>query len=171
MAELDDYFAEQRPLLRAGDDAQEIYRFLTDPPMPPGLRRLTAPLGPMGTPLYGVASRQVWSRMSRVAYSALPDWAVELYSHPGLLGSIDDPLAALPADRGPDGAAVADRAGRRALTRPPARCLLLNSAFVHRRDVDRLVHLEVGHAVPAHLIAHARLAATAEPPAASDGRR
>ncbi|MEY9905046.1 uncharacterized protein (DUF2236 family) [Catenulispora sp. MAP12-49] len=81
MAELDDYFAEQRPLLRAGDDAQEIYRFLTDPPMPPGLRRLTAPLGPMGTPLYGVASRQVWSRMSRVAYSALPDWAVELYGH------------------------------------------------------------------------------------------
>lgn len=80
--ELAHYFTEQRPLLRAAADAQEIYRFLTDPPMPPGLRKLTAPLGPAGTPLYGLASHQVWRRLSRVAYSALPEWAVALYGHP-----------------------------------------------------------------------------------------
>jgi uncharacterized protein (DUF2236 family) len=84
-AELADYFDDVRPVLRAAAEAQEIYQFLTAPPMPPGLSRRIAPLGGAGGAVdaaYGLASRQGWQRVSRVAYSALPSWASTLYGHP-----------------------------------------------------------------------------------------
>jgi uncharacterized protein (DUF2236 family) len=84
-ASLAGYFADVRPTLRATEEAQEIFQFLTAPPMPPGLERRLALLG--GTAgvsglAYGVASRQSWQRLSRVAYSALPGWAIACYGHP-----------------------------------------------------------------------------------------
>jgi hypothetical protein len=71
-----------RPDLRATPEAQEIYQFLTAPPMPPGIARVTAPTLGIGDSLYALASRHVWRDLSRVAYSALPDWAIAQYGHP-----------------------------------------------------------------------------------------
>jgi uncharacterized protein (DUF2236 family) len=81
-AELAGYFDGVRPVLRATAEAQEIYAFLTAPPMPPELSRRVGPLGGVADAAYGLASRQGWQRVSRVAYSALPGWATARYGHP-----------------------------------------------------------------------------------------
>jgi uncharacterized protein (DUF2236 family) len=84
-AALAGYFADMRPVLRMSQDAGEIFRFLTEPPMPPGLRQRLAKLGGasgLGGVAYGLASRQSWRRLALVAYSALPGWAIEHYGCP-----------------------------------------------------------------------------------------
>lgn len=80
-AALEQYFDEVRPELAASPDAEDIYTFLTDPPMPPQFTRLFSPFGRLGSTAYSLGSRHGWRRLSRVAYSALPAWAVDLYGH------------------------------------------------------------------------------------------
>lgn len=65
------YFTRMRPVLRVGDDAAIIYRFLHRPPLPTRLR-----LGLLAyEPLFG-----------HLAYSLLPTWARRMYGHRGYPG-------------------------------------------------------------------------------------
>lgn len=64
--EMDEYFTAMRPSLRAGADADTIYRFLHRPPLPARLR----PGLLAYEPLFG-----------HLAFSLLPRWASRLYGH------------------------------------------------------------------------------------------
>lgn len=61
-----DYFAAMRPELRAGEDAEIVYRFLQRPPLQAPLR--------YGLPIYGPL-------IGQLAYSLLPAWAIRAYGH------------------------------------------------------------------------------------------
>jgi uncharacterized protein (DUF2236 family) len=82
VGELAEYFTGIRARLHCTDEAREIYDFLVDPPMPPALSRTIQPIRPLADAVYGLAASQGWRRLSRVAYSALPAWAIELYGRP-----------------------------------------------------------------------------------------
>ncbi|WP_412542014.1 oxygenase MpaB family protein [Longispora sp. K20-0274] len=62
-ADMGDYFERMRPALARTVEADEIYDFLTTPPVNPPMRA-------------------GWWPVARVAYGLLPPWAVELYGRP-----------------------------------------------------------------------------------------
>lgn len=64
--EMEEYFAEIRPALARTDNSEIIYNFLQGPPVKPWAR--------LGLPLYRAV-------IGHVAYSVLPDWALELHGH------------------------------------------------------------------------------------------
>lgn len=64
--EMAGYFAAMRPELRAGEDAELIYRYLHRPPVSGSLR--------FGLPAYEAL-------LGHVAYSLLPRWAIRMYGH------------------------------------------------------------------------------------------
>jgi uncharacterized protein (DUF2236 family) len=61
-----DYFQRMRPVLRHSEDAEVVYRFLHRPPVRGPLR--------LGLGVYE-------SVVGHLAYSLLPDWAIERYGH------------------------------------------------------------------------------------------
>jgi uncharacterized protein (DUF2236 family) len=71
--ELQAYFSEIAPELRASDDAKRAALFIALPPLPPLLR--------FGTPI-----APLWGSMTSLASAALPRWARNLYGWPTLPG-------------------------------------------------------------------------------------
>ncbi|MGH3623879.1 MAG: oxygenase MpaB family protein [Sciscionella sp.] len=63
-----DYFGRMRPVLRTGDDAAIIYRFLHRPPLSGRLRA-------------GLLAYEPF--VGHLAYSLLPSWATRMYGHRG----------------------------------------------------------------------------------------
>ncbi|RJL33480.1 oxygenase MpaB family protein [Bailinhaonella thermotolerans] len=85
VAEMEEYFASVRPVLRVSEEARQIMRFLLWPTMPEDLRRL-APVKPAYLPF------------GALCYYTLPRWARDMY---GLLPEVPQPAvtAALKAFR------------------------------------------------------------------------
>ena len=71
VAEMADYFAEQRHELRVTASAREAARFVLLPPMPAKVR--------LGTP-----ARPAWALLAGTAFGMLPRWTRRLYRMPGL---------------------------------------------------------------------------------------
>ncbi len=67
MAELDAYYGQVRPSLRACDEAKEALRLLFRPPVPEGNRTLKVALPPFNV----------------LAFATLPGWARRMYGRPG----------------------------------------------------------------------------------------
>lgn len=72
MAELEAYFREIRPRLRATPIAREEASYVIAPPMPAR---------------FAVIARPAWSAVAGLAFAALPHWARRLYSIPELPGA------------------------------------------------------------------------------------
>ena len=73
MAEMQNYFQNIAPELRASDDAKRAALFLTIPPMPNAVRFAT-PAAP------------AWASLALLAASSLPQWARRLYGTPQIPG-------------------------------------------------------------------------------------
>jgi len=73
VSQMQSYFSEISPELRASDDAKRAALFLTIPPLPTAVRFAT-PAAP------------AWASLALVAASALPAWARSLYGTPQLPG-------------------------------------------------------------------------------------
>lgn len=71
-AELDEYFEQIRPQLRATRVAREEASYVIAPPI---------------RARYAVAARPAWSSVAGLAFAALPRWARRLYSMPELPGA------------------------------------------------------------------------------------
>lgn len=71
VAEMADYFAEQRPALRVTASAREAARFVLFPPMPAKVQ--------LATP-----ARPAWTLMASTAAAMLPRWTRRMYRLPGL---------------------------------------------------------------------------------------
>ncbi len=69
--DLDGYFADMAPMLRATAEAQRAVRFLFAPPMPAWVRLLTP-------------ARPAWGGLATLAFGLLPSWARKMYRLPGL---------------------------------------------------------------------------------------
>lgn len=72
-SEMQQYFDDIAPELRASDDAKRAALFLTIPPMPTVIR-LSTPAAP------------AWASLALLAASALPHWARKLYGTPHIPG-------------------------------------------------------------------------------------
>ena len=73
MAQMQQYFQDMAPELRASDDAKRAALFLTIPPMPTAIR-LATPAAP------------AWASLALLAASSLPQWARKLYGTPQIPG-------------------------------------------------------------------------------------
>ena len=71
VGQMDAYFREVQPQLRATESAREAVRFLLWPPMPA--------LVQLGTP-----ARPAWAALVTAAFAMLPAWSRRLYGLPGL---------------------------------------------------------------------------------------
>ncbi|WP_051426070.1 oxygenase MpaB family protein [Jiangella gansuensis] len=69
-ADVDAFFRDVRPRLALTDEARDVARFLTLPPMP---NRLVVPIG-----------RPAWLGVATTAFALLPRWARRMYRLPGL---------------------------------------------------------------------------------------
>jgi uncharacterized protein (DUF2236 family) len=74
VGQMQNYFAEIKPVLKASDDAKRAALFIALPPLPPLLR--------FGTPI-----APLWSGITSLAAAALPKWAKKLYGWPTLPGT------------------------------------------------------------------------------------
>jgi uncharacterized protein (DUF2236 family) len=81
VGELAEYIASVRPGLRPTKESAQIYDFLSCPPPPAWFSRRTQPAAPIAQAAYRGTAAIVWGPLSRMAYSALPPWAVSLYQH------------------------------------------------------------------------------------------
>ena len=70
-AELADYFASVRPVLRITEDARRAFRAAVAPPMPGWVQLLTP-------------ARPAWGGLAALAIGLLPGWARRIYRLPGL---------------------------------------------------------------------------------------
>lgn len=73
VAQMQKYFQDIAPELRASDDAKRAALFLTIPPMPTAIR-LATPAAP------------AWASLALLAASSLPQWARKLYGTPQIPG-------------------------------------------------------------------------------------
>ncbi len=73
VAQMQKYFHDIAPELRASDDAKRAALFLTIPPMPTAIR-LATPAAP------------AWASLALLAASSLPQWARKLYGTPQIPG-------------------------------------------------------------------------------------
>lgn len=71
LADLNGYFSDIRPMLRATVESQRAARFLLSPPMPAWVRVLTP-------------ARPAWGGLATLAFGLLPSWARKMYGLPGL---------------------------------------------------------------------------------------
>jgi len=71
LADLNGYFSDIRPMLRATAESQRAARFLLSPPMPAWVRVLTP-------------ARPAWGGLATLAFGLLPSWARKMYRLPGL---------------------------------------------------------------------------------------
>jgi uncharacterized protein (DUF2236 family) len=69
VSEMSTYFTGVRPVLADSAEAQEVWRFLRRPPVPP---------------LLWLGREMLWRQLAELAYGSLPWWAQKLYGRRGL---------------------------------------------------------------------------------------